>query len=332
MKKANIVVVGLGEIGVVHAYVVAGIENAELYGVCDLSAARGKEVARTYGGKYFKTVAAMCADPEVDGAIVCVGDEQHFSVCAEIAKAKKGVFVEKPITFTSAEGLELKRICAEEDVLFGVAHTTEYIHLNNIARSQIEAGAIGEISHVAIKHIVDWDCGRDVSPRAKLMYYIGVHDVYSIQRVTGLQITKVFAKSVDKMLKGYNDAILAVFTLENGVIGTLEVGWDLSPARGMDILGFSIYGDQGTIIKDYDRMNEGLKFFGADIPVPLDVGVLYESHGKFHGSVPDEDRNFAAALMDRSIAIESDTDISIYSVKVIEAIYKSIESGKEETV
>src|SRR6267142_3420262 len=55
--------------------------------------------------------------PRVDGAIIVTPAETHFELCQELLKIDKDVFVEKPITLTSAEA----------KVLIDVAHSRQRI-------------------------------------------------------------------------------------------------------------------------------------------------------------------------------------------------------------
>ena len=47
----------------------------------------------------------MLADPAIKGVILTVPNEQHLPVAAEVARAGKHVYTEKPIASTLEEGL-----------------------------------------------------------------------------------------------------------------------------------------------------------------------------------------------------------------------------------
>ncbi len=55
----------------------------------------------------------LLAKPEIQGVILTVPNEQHLAVAAEVAKAGKHVYTEKPIASTLEDGLEIAALAEE---------------------------------------------------------------------------------------------------------------------------------------------------------------------------------------------------------------------------
>src|SRR6478752_3935815 len=62
-----------------------------------------QELAAQYGIRVMEDLPSLLADPEVEGAILTVPNEEHWPVAREVARAKKHVYTEKPIANTVAE-------------------------------------------------------------------------------------------------------------------------------------------------------------------------------------------------------------------------------------
>lgn len=328
MKKANIVVVGPGIIGGAHALVVSNLDNCVLYGICDTNPDVGRPVAEQYGAKFFASVDELCADKEVDGAVVCVPDHFHLPVCAQLARAGKNVLVEKPIAFTASEGEELKRICDECGVVFGVAHTTQFVDEIRVAKEQYKNGEIGDVVHVYVRHVDTWSFGKPIWDKVEIMFYLGVHDVFDILNITGHRITKVFAKKAQSDMPVF----ITLFTMDNGAVGTIEVAWDMAPSVGDQLLQRNIFGSKGTMLMNLNTTDSNFKTYGEEQVNPnIASGCFFDGKG-IRGALANEDRNFAECILDRSKKFDVDTDIAIDAVRVIDAIFKSVKSGVEENV
>lgn len=326
MRKANIVVVGAGNIGLAHIAVVDGLENANLYGICDTRPV-GEEIAAEYQTKYFKSVDEVCQDDEVDGAVVCVPDAFHKDVCIQLGKAGKHVLVEKPIAPTVKEAEEMLQVFQENNLVLAVAQCTAFISPNVVGKQDYEAGKIGEAVHFSVRHQVDWGCGFDVKDRAHVMFYIGIHDIFSIMFITGLRIKSVYSKAVSKIMGDAHDGIATVFTMDNGATGCLEVGWYICPPHLPDIMEFEIFGTKGTMINDYKKA--GLRVCDETIAKNRDLYYLYASDYGLRGALAEEVRSFVECIFDGDRKYEVDNELATYCVKVIEAIFQSVETGQE---
>src|ERR1700750_3087368 len=64
----------------------------------------------------------LLSNPELKGVILTVPNEQHFPVAAEVAKAGKHIYTEKPIANTLEDGLRIEELQKQYGVEFGVGH------------------------------------------------------------------------------------------------------------------------------------------------------------------------------------------------------------------
>jgi predicted dehydrogenase len=93
-------------------------------------------------------LATMLADPAIKGVILTVPNEQHLPVAAEVARAGKHVYTEKPIASTLEEGLEIEALERRHDVTVTVGHSARLMAGIKKIRDAIDAGELGRVAFI----------------------------------------------------------------------------------------------------------------------------------------------------------------------------------------
>jgi len=91
---------------------------------------------------------AMLSNPEIEGAILTVPNEQHLPVAAEVAKARKHVYTEKPIASTLEEGLEIAALEKKYGITVTVGHSARLMAGIRKIREAIDAGELGRVAFI----------------------------------------------------------------------------------------------------------------------------------------------------------------------------------------
>ena len=148
MKTIKIGSVGLGRLGYEHAKNLATrVPGAELTALCDIDAARLKEVTEELGVKHqYTDFAEMCGNSELD-AIAIVSPSMFHSEQIKIAlDAGKHVFCEKPLD-TTVESCKLaeKAVEAHPDKIFMLGFMRRYDNSYMKAKQKIDNGDIGKV-------------------------------------------------------------------------------------------------------------------------------------------------------------------------------------------
>jgi len=126
----------------------------ETVAVCDLWSLareeRAAQVKRAFNFKpqLFKYSEEMLARGDIDGVMIATGDFQHAKLCAEVVKAGKDCYVEKPFANVLAEAKETREIVRQsrQIVQMGTQHRSQPYPL--AVRDIIRSGRIGEIVHI----------------------------------------------------------------------------------------------------------------------------------------------------------------------------------------
>ena len=63
-----------------------------------------------FGINTYGSLEQILAMPDIEGVIITVPNEQHFSIAKQIAEAGKHVYTEKPISNILADGLRMEML------------------------------------------------------------------------------------------------------------------------------------------------------------------------------------------------------------------------------
>lgn len=90
----------------------------------------------------------LLADPQVRGVILTVPNEQHLPVAAEVARARKHVYTEKPIANTLADGLRIAALESDYGVTVTVGHSARLMAGIRLIRQMIDNGELGRVAFI----------------------------------------------------------------------------------------------------------------------------------------------------------------------------------------
>jgi predicted dehydrogenase len=80
----------------------------------------------------------LLARPDIDAVVIATPDHQHALMAIAACKAKKDIYLEKPLTFTIYEGQQLVKAVRENNIILQVGSmqrsSAEFIHAANVVR------------------------------------------------------------------------------------------------------------------------------------------------------------------------------------------------------
>ncbi len=173
--------VGLGEIGRVHAGAIARSPAARLVAVADTAPERLEPFAAE-GVRAYRDAGELIADARVGTVSICLPHDLHFPVGLRAIRAGKNVLVEKPLATGLEQSEELVAAAAAAGVALGVSHNQVFYAPHVEAKRLIDTGAIGRPVLIRLRlgmgpPFGDW---RDSPVRngGGLLYDAGVHRLY----------------------------------------------------------------------------------------------------------------------------------------------------------
>jgi predicted dehydrogenase len=134
--------IGLGEIGQVHAAAIQGSRTARLVAVAD-TAPELLTPFEAQGVRGYREAGELIADAQVGTVCICLPHYLHFPVALAAIKAGKNVLVEKPLAISAEQGGRLVRAAAAAGVALGVSHNQVFYAAHAEAKRLIDTGALG---------------------------------------------------------------------------------------------------------------------------------------------------------------------------------------------
>lgn len=219
-----------------------------------------KRVYPTYQAM-FEQEKLLPPDERMQVVSIVTPNHLHFEPAKLAMENGFHVILDKPITFTLAEALQLKAIIHQTGALFCLTHTYTGYPMVKEARHQILSGNLGTIRKVMVEYPQGWlstflegsnqkqaawrtDPAR--SGIAGCMGDIGTHAFNLAEYVTGLEVTKVCAalhRVVDGRLLDDDGAVLLQFN--NGATGIL-VATQVAAGEENNVR-IRVYGETGGI-------------------------------------------------------------------------------------
>ena len=122
--------------------------------VCDAYTgrlARAKDRVQTMGGNTPKTFAdyrELLAEPGLDAVIIATPEHLHYRMTMDALKAGKHIYVEKPLSHTIEEGIEILKAAEKSNkvVQVGTQNRSNSLYIN--AKEMVAQGLIGDVHYV----------------------------------------------------------------------------------------------------------------------------------------------------------------------------------------
>ena len=104
--------------------------------------------------KLYEDYRELLQDPNVDAVVIASPDHWHALMAIEACKAKKDIYLEKPLTFTIKEGQLLVQAVRENGVVLAVGSMQRAAVNFQTAAMHVQRGQLGKISQVLV-HVGD---------------------------------------------------------------------------------------------------------------------------------------------------------------------------------
>ena len=212
-KKQNMLkvgVLGAGHLGKIHLRLLNESDKFELVGFYDPDAINGKAVEEEFGYSYFDNINALIK--AVDVVDIVTPTLSHFDCAKKAMQLKRHVFIEKPITKTLEEAVELLALEKEFKVKGQVGHVERF----NPAFMAVK-DSIKEPMFIEAHRLAEFNPrGTDVPVVLDLM----IHDIDAILSVVNSEVKQINASGVS-VISNSPDIANARIEFENGCVANL---------------------------------------------------------------------------------------------------------------
>ena len=249
MTKIKAAVVGVGNIGSIHADIYSKLESVELTAVCDTDKEKADKAASKFNCKAFYSVESLLAEIPIEIASVCTKGEEnggdHYIPTIQLLDAGIHVLGEKPISNNIEHARSMQKRAEEKRVRYGINLNHRFTPSAVKAKEWITNGRIGSI------HMIDLTMWIDNPVETSPWFHLRALHPHSFN------ILNYFVGPVKKvhcfLNKGEGRKIWtnAQINLQfaNGVIGHLRGSYDGDfPMGSFGIENLEIVGSKGRIV------------------------------------------------------------------------------------
>lgn len=330
MSKLSLAMIGVGNWGKNVLRNMAALPKVELRAICDPSSQNLAKAAAQYPG------VATSADPDpviADEGIAAVAiatpATTHHALAKKALLAGKHVFVEKPMTMSSAEAFDLLQTAEAAKRTLMVGHLLEYHPAVEKLKSLVDTGELGAIRYLYSQRVNLGVVRQDENA----WWSLAPHDISIALSLIGKEPLTVAARGASFLNKGIEDVVFANLAFEGGVTAQVHVSWlDPHKIRKFTIVGarkmvtfddgdstekVRIYDKGADLVLSYETYGEAITLRSGDIVIPRidSVEPLRVECGHF----------VECALANRTP--RSDGRDGLHVVQVLEAGQRSLERG-----
>jgi len=245
----NIGVVGCGYWGPKHIRNFHELEEATLTTVCDLDEGRLERLKTQY--PYVKTVVSFedLLQDSVDGVVIATPVNTHYQLARQALLHDKHVLIEKPVSTSSKEVLELIELAEKRNLVMMVGHTYEYHPAVDFLRQLVQSGELGKVYSIDAARL---NLGL-FRPDANVLWDLAPHDICIVLSLLGEEPIAVSARGTHHINPDLYDVAYIELLFANGTMCNIHVSW-LHPRKIREI---TIVGSKKMAV--YDDISEAEK-------------------------------------------------------------------------
>ena len=287
MKTYKAGVIGTGFIGVAHVEALRRLGNVEVTAITDTQDHKIKAEMMNIPNS-FADYKEMMDTLELDMIHICTPNNTHHEIAMYAMKKGINVVCEKPMTKTAEEAKEMCEYAKAHNIVNAVNFHNRFNPMVHQIKRMASGGELGEIISVHGGYIQDWllletdfnwRINSKESGQTRAVADIGSHWIDTVEYITQLKVTEVFAefltyhkkrkkilKPVETFSKAQADAeyeevlidtediAMVMLRFDNGAIGNAFISQMFSGRKNK--ISIFIGGSKQSAEWDSERLNE----------------------------------------------------------------------------
>ncbi len=329
----SVALVGYGYWGKNLARNFNSISECSLKTIVDSDEQRLASIGKLYPGiKAVKNISDVLNDPAIDAIILATPVFSHYTLAKQALRAGKHVLVEKPMTASVSDALELIDLAQKQRLLLMPDHTFLYTGAVHKMKELIGANEIGAINYYDSNRINLGLFQNDIN----VVWDLTPHDISILFHLIDERPVSVSATGISHLKNGIENIAYVTLNFQSNMIAHFACSWS-SPVKIRQIL---VGGDRKMILYDDNQVTEKIKVYDTGYSAKSDeerqrilvdyrVGDIYVPKLEMKEALAGMAADFIQAIR-TGTEPESDWRSGLDVVKVLEAAQKSIkENGKE---
>jgi predicted dehydrogenase len=259
-RLINVGIIGLGQMGLLHAAISNSLPNTRTVAVCDSDSRLIKIASKiTKSIKFYDDYDEMFDNEIVDAVFVCTPPHTHFTVLNDLKNKthKNAFFVEKPLASNAQVANRIVDMFPSSAFITMVGFQKRYAGTFSRVKELLSDGIVGEVFLFRAHHFVSENYGLYEGWKFKketggvllefaphiidlILWYFGEPDTVHAQE------KRMFSAEVE-------DYVHALFNYKSNILGIIDVGWSMRNYRPGEI-SIEIHGSNGTIVANEDKL------------------------------------------------------------------------------
>ncbi|GAB6045535.1 Gfo/Idh/MocA family oxidoreductase [Caminibacter profundus] len=326
-ENLKIAIIGCGRISKKHLEAIKE-NDLELVAVCDINLERAKKI----GVPYYKDYKEMLKKEDIDIISILTPSGMHYFHALDILEFKKHLIIEKPITLRYFEAEDLVDRAKKLGVkIFTVKQNRFNLPIKKL-KEIIESKKLGEIFLATTRvrwartqKYYDMDSWRGTwKLDGGVIANQAIHHLDLLLYLVG-DIESIYAKSINAFAKiEAEDTAVATIRFKSGALGTFEA---TTATRPKDIEGsISVLGSKGMVEIGGFAANKIVKW---EVEEEINVKKFSQNPDNVYGYGHIEFYKDVIESIKTNKRGICEMEEGVKSVKVMNAMYESIEKNKE---
>lgn len=316
-------------------------KNVEITAIADIAPGLAAQVAEDFHIPYsFEDYHELLQMPEINAITINTPTFTHKQIALDCIRAKKHLYVEKPITMTAQELEEILEASRQSDKVFLAGSNGLLQRQMLMFREMITSGRMGEVYLITVDRASsrNQEYGTDSVAAKKgtgisshsgshnvewALYLLGDPKPVSVQ-ARGFYQTQSLTLS-SNMDEVDDDTCIATVYFDNGSMFLFKA---LRAAPAKDMYEMKIYGDRMSVSYDVlkcykQKSNDCIRFYNHDSVMGMQEIAPSFQCGKSHA---DMYRHFFHCIRE-GIPSMSNGERGLVTMKILDAMEESIVSG-----
>jgi predicted dehydrogenase len=277
----------------------------------------------------FDSAADLCRSPEVDAVFVATADSSHLKDVLLALESGKPVLCEKPMGMNAGECRQMMEAARRAKLLLGVAQVFRFERSTASLRERVAAGQVGrpvfaraEFSYLARTHPRKWLTDAKIAAGGPIAD-VGVHCVDALRYILRDEIVRVTASGVSDQDSGEVEAA-AIVSLEfmRGTLGSVLVSTRAEYRTPLELVG-----ETGVLRAD--------DAFSVERSIEIELrrgGSVVEKETVSNSDAYARQVDAFSAAIEGTLEFPASGEEGWQNQEVLDAAYRSLKSGKSETV
>ena len=342
-------IIGVGTIAASHIEAYRKNPDVEIYAFCDIDKKRLEEMGEKYGvTRLFTDKDEMLKLSEIDAVSVCTWNSAHAECSIAALNAGKNVLCEKPMAMNAKEAEEMKAAADKNGKLLMIGFVRRYGNDCKVIEDFINMGYFGDIYYSKAQYLRrngnpgGWFGDKSRSGGGPLID-LGVHVIDLVRyllgnpkpvSVYGTTFQKLFDRkgaigapkylsqsATDNDICDVEDLASALIRFDNGAVLSVEAAFSLNIEKGVgtiELFGTKAGAKIDPEVKLFSQEENYLTNVSFDAPTALSFSGLFEG----------EINHFVDCINGKA-KCKSPAEDGIEIMKILDAVYKSAETGHE---